>query len=198
MTGVDLGKIVPRWEWRTFQEDLGSSAVKIGAFECTRVRESSEVYLVSRQGVNNTKIRDMLMDIKILKTINPDKLEQWRPVMKSSFPIGHEDIKTVFDAVNIPVPEFDRPEYTYDQFLKELIQNQPELRVVGVFKKRYGYMIDNSIVEIADLQINGTSIKTAAVEHEDPELVINTVRKLELHQFENINYIKHIKGVIGW
>ncbi|MBC8479573.1 MAG: hypothetical protein H8D46_03825 [FCB group bacterium] len=198
MAKIDLGKIIPRWEWRTFGESFGTAETNIGKYECTRVKESSEVYIISKMGGNNTKIRDMLMDIKLLETINTDKLEQWMPVMKSSFPVATEDISEVFKAANIKTPDYKREKYTYDQFLDELINNHPDLKAVGVFKKRYGYMIDEAIVEIADLQINGTSIKTAAVEHENPQLVIDTVRKLELDQFENINYITGIKQVVGW
>ena len=39
----------------------------------------------------------------------------------------------------------------------------------------------------------GSSCSTAAVEHENPALVIATVRKLGLDQFENTNYIKALK-----
>ena len=37
--------------------------------------------------MDNTKIRDMLMDIKTLQQVNGDKLEQWFPIMKAGFPL---------------------------------------------------------------------------------------------------------------
>jgi len=198
MTRIDLGTIVPRWEWRTFNDDLGTAAAEIEKYECTRIKESSEVYLISRKGGNNTKIRDLLMDIKLLANTNQDKLEQWMPTMKSSFPVDQTVISEVFDAAALKSPSYERDDYTYDQFLEEIVEIAPDMMAVGVFKKRFGYMIDEAIVEIADLQINGSTTRTAAVEHEDPELVITTVRKLKLDQFENINYIAGIKNTIGW
>lgn len=36
------------------------------------------------------------MDIKRLKQINGDKLEQWRPALKTSFPMRKESIETLF------------------------------------------------------------------------------------------------------
>lgn len=60
-------------------------------------------------------------------------------------------------------------------------------------KKRTGYTINNTIVEIAEVTVDGKVIKTAAVEMEDPTLVIKTVRELELDKFPNINYLRGLK-----
>ena len=67
------------------------------------------------------------------------------------------------------------------------------LRAVAVAKERFGLTVDGCIVELANLTFDGAPIRTAAVEHEDPALVIATVRKLGLAAFENINYIKALK-----
>ena len=51
---------------------------------------SSEVrscgYLVS-PGDKNVKVRDDLLDIKVLHEVNDDGLERWEPVMKAGFPL---------------------------------------------------------------------------------------------------------------
>ena len=74
--------------------------------------------MVSRKSGDNCKIRDDLMDIKRLKQINGDKLEQWCAVLKTSFPMlyvvveelipemsqgKHSNIGTVFFAVGFSV-----------------------------------------------------------------------------------------------
>lgn len=59
-------------------------------------KRSSEKYMVSRKSGDNCKIRDDLMDIKRLKQINGDKLEQWCAVLKTSFPMRKESIETLF------------------------------------------------------------------------------------------------------
>lgn len=192
-----MEKIIPRWEWRTFGEELQDGVAAIQQYPQGKVRESSEIYILSEKSNDNTKIRDMLMDIKTLLRVNKDGLEQWTPIMKAGFPIHITDLAVVYKAFNIPMPYFQKDEYTYEEYLNELIKPTPELHIVEVFKKRYGYAIEDCIVEIAEVKFNGQPIKTIAVEHADPELVIQTVKKLGLDHYENINYIKAMKRTVG-
>jgi hypothetical protein len=192
-----MENIIPRWEWRTFGLDFGEAEKSIRSYPEGKTRESDEIYILSEVSMDNTKIRDELMDIKALQQVNADKLEQWKPIMKASFPIKHEDIKNVFKSFNVNLPELKRTEYTFDQFLDELIRTQKELNAVNVHKKRTGFSIDKCIVEIAEVQVNDKLTRTIAVELEDPEIVISTVRKLGLDTFENINYLKGLKKSVG-
>ena len=57
--------IVPRWEWRTFGSRFGVAETRFSALTPSGVQESDEVYLVGGAG-DNVKIRDDLMDIKVL------------------------------------------------------------------------------------------------------------------------------------
>ena len=79
--------IIPRWEWRAFGQRFGSADAAFAALTPTGVQESDELYLLSGAG-DNVKVRADLMDIKILVEVNPDGLEQWRPVMKAGFPLA--------------------------------------------------------------------------------------------------------------
>ena len=67
------------------------------------------------------KVRDALMDIKVLREVDENGLEQWTPVMKAEFPIPATDVPRVYEALREPTPTLDRAEYTLDQFLDELI-----------------------------------------------------------------------------
>ncbi len=192
-----MEKIIPRWEWRTFGSDLSKGEENIRKHPQGKVRESSEIYILSRASNDNTKIRDMLMDIKTLLRVNDDGLEQWTPILKAGFPIHITDLAIVYKAFNIPLPYLQKDEYSYREYLDELIKPAEELEIVDVFKKRYGYTINDCIVEIAEVTFNGQPIKTIAVEHPDPELVINTVKELGLIDYENVNYIKAMKRSVG-
>lgn len=192
-----MDKIIARWEWRTFGETFGKAEERIRAFPCDKVRKSSEVYILSRKSMDNTKIRDMLMDIKTLQQINADRLEQWYPVMKAAFPLEHNVLVDVFAAWKVAVPKLERDRYPYEEFLQELVGRHPDLRAVAVEKERHGFSVNGCIVEIADLKFDGTPIRTVAVEMEDPVNVLNTVGELELHGFENVNYLKALKRFAG-
>ncbi|MDP3831189.1 MAG: hypothetical protein Q8Q47_07960 [Ignavibacteriaceae bacterium] len=192
-----MGEIIPRWEWRTFTNDLGTAEVNIRKFPEGKTRESDEVYILSEVSMDNTKVRDDLMDIKTLQQVNEDRLEQWLPIMKGTFPLPVSEIEKVYKCFKVALPKFERSEYTFDQYIEEVIKPSFLLKAVNVHKKRTGFTINNTIVEIAEVTVNGNVIKTVAVEMEDPELVIKTVRELELDQFPNINYLRGLKNLVG-
>jgi exopolyphosphatase/guanosine-5'-triphosphate,3'-diphosphate pyrophosphatase len=192
-----MAEIKARWEWRTFGEAFGEAEKRILSFPKDKVRNSTEVYILSKNSTDNTKIRDMLMDIKTLRQVNADRLEQWFPVMKAGFPLALPVLGDVFKAWKAPLPQLQRQAYSYEEFLGELVATHPELMMVRVEKERHGFMINGCIAEIADLKFDGKPIRTVAVEMEDPDAVIGTVRQLGLDGFENVNYLKALKRSVG-
>jgi hypothetical protein len=193
-----MAEIIPRWEWRTFTKNgFGESEDLIRGRGEAQVRQSTEHYILSRQSMNNTKVRDDLMDIKTLKAVNADKLEQWNPILKASFPIGADTLPGIFTALGVPLPALKRDAYTFQQYIDELILPTPDLKVVHVAKERHGFKIDGCIVEIAEVAFDGKPTRTVAVEQEDPQRVIELVRALKLDRFENINYLRAMKSAVG-
>lgn len=192
-----MSEIIPRWEWRTFSNDLGKAEENIRRHPGGKTRESDEVYILSEVSMDNTKVRDGLMDIKTLQQVNEDRLELWLPIMKGQFPLPVSEIKKVFKCFRVALPNFARVEYTFQQYLDEVIKPSTLLKALNVHKKRTGFTINNTIVEIAEVTVDGKVIKTAAVEMEDPALVIKTVRELELDKFPNINYLRGLKNLVG-
>ena len=192
-----MQEIIPRWEWRTFAQDLGKAESNIRKHPEGKTRESLEVYILSEVSMDNTKIRDELMDVKTLLQVNEDRLEQWMPIMKASFPIQIADIEKVFKCFKVVLPKLERKEYTLQQYLDDLIGKSKLLKAVNVHKKRTGFTINNCIVEIAEVTVDDKKIKTAAVEMEDPRMVIATVKELELDSFPNINYLRGLKNLVG-
>ena len=192
-----MQEIIPRWEWRTFTNDLGKAEENIRKFPEGKTRESSEVYILSEVSMDNTKVRDNLMDIKTLQQVNDDRLELWLPIMKGTFPLPVAEIEKVFKCFKVALPKFNRSEYTFEQYVDEVIKPSKLLKAVNVVKKRTGFTINNCIVEIAEVKVEDKWIKTASVEMEDPALVIKTVRELGLDTFPNINYLRGLKNMVG-
>jgi hypothetical protein len=192
-----MPEIIPRWEWRTFTSDLKKAEENIRKFPEGKTRESAEVYILSEVSNDNTKVRDDLMDIKTLQQVNEDRLELWLPIMKGTFPLPVAEIEKVFKCFRVSVPKFQRDQYTFQQYLDEVIRPSKLLKAVNVLKKRTGFTINNCTVEIAEVKVDDKTIKTACVEMEDPAMVIKTVRELELDGFPNINYLRGLKNLVG-
>src|SRR6478609_1923585 len=92
-----------RWEWRSFGQRFGAAETYLAQLTPSGVQESDEVYLLASHG-DNVKIRDDLMDVKVLNEVDADGLEQWEPVMKAGFPLSAADAAKVLAAMHSPAP----------------------------------------------------------------------------------------------
>lgn len=191
------GVIIPRWEWRTFAEDLEAEGARVLAAGEVKSKESEEVYILSRKSDENTKIRDGLMDIKSLQAVNADGLEQWRPIMKEQFPLAAGKLVELMAVLKVSPPAKMKQLYTYDEFISAVVGEHPDLVAVEVKKRRHGLTISGATVEFAETRFNGVPLHTICVEHADPDLVMNVIRQLGLEGLDNINYIKAMKRTVG-
>jgi exopolyphosphatase/guanosine-5'-triphosphate,3'-diphosphate pyrophosphatase len=187
--------VVPRWEWRTFGEHFGAVEDR---FAAEQVQESEELYLLSVANGDTVKVRGGLMDVKHLEQVDEDGLEQWLPVSKKEFPLAAEDVRSVLAGLAATVPALERDEYTLDQLLDEVVRPSSALRAVGVTKRRRRAAIGGCAAELTDVRADGSSTRTVAVEHEDPELVIAAVRELGLESRTNTSYPRGLKRLVGF
>jgi exopolyphosphatase / guanosine-5'-triphosphate,3'-diphosphate pyrophosphatase len=190
-----MPEIIPRWEWRWFGPHFGSAAPILAAMTPSAVQESSETYLLSGAG-DNVKVRDALMDIKVLREVSPDGLEQWTPVMKAGFPLPATDATKVFEALRLTPPSMRRENYTLEQFIEELAVPSGHIRAISVQKRRARYRIDGCSGEVTDVVVDGRPTRTIAVESEDGQAVIAAVRRLGLRGYTNINYPRGLAALV--
>jgi exopolyphosphatase/guanosine-5'-triphosphate,3'-diphosphate pyrophosphatase len=191
-----MTSITPRWEWRTFGSDFGAAEEVFAALEPTAIQESDEVYLRTGSGPI-VKIRDELMDVKVLQAVSPEGLEQWIPVMKESFPLAATDVAKVFAMLEIASPPLSRDSYTLDQFLSEVLEPHPEVSAVPIHKKRVRYTLGGCMAEVTDLQIDGVPMRTIAIESEDPDKVIAAVNAAGMQSLVNHNFVRAMTAVLA-
>jgi len=192
----------PRFEFRTFGRDFTEAGFLMSRLstpvpEKVWERFSTETYIVSKTNdKNNTKLRDGKMDIKTFVQ-SVDGLEQWNPLMKGEFPIKAEMLeKEVFPAFMVDMPKLEKDEYSVEEFM-EMVKANPDLQAVTVEKERYGYMVNDTICEVANVFINGAQLVTVNSESTEIEDIKKTISDLKLEGVENINYLQAIKRVIG-
>ncbi len=202
-TKLKIGEISKsRFEFRTFGQNFDIEWKKMDELsppvpEKVRERSSEEIYIVSKTNdLNNTKIRDGKMDIKtFVKEV--DGLEQWNPLLKAEFPLKTEFIKgDLFDAFKAECPKLDKDEYNYEDFM-EIIKNHKDLQAVNVKKHRFGFMINDTICEYAEVLINGALVCSLNSESTEISDIKKTLSDVGLAGKENINYLEVIKRVIG-
>jgi len=192
--------IQPRFEFRIFGNNLDSYENRIKELAPKEMtREMDSIYLLTAwKRKNNVKIREGVMDIKNLEQ-QREGLQQWNPFLVGEFPLPAEVIKTVvFPALGIESPVFERKSYTLKQFLKEVVTIDPDLAVCYVWKTRHAYTVGGCITEIAEIKVNGASIKTICIEAADPQKVIKAKEILGMsNKLENVNYPLALKRIMG-
>ena len=190
-----MATIIPRWEWRTFGSTFGAAEQHIAGLTPTGIQESDELYLLSSAG-DNVKVRDDLMDIKVLVEVDADGLEQWRPVMKAGFPLPAADVSKVLEALHLPRPPLAREAYTLDQFVTEVAEPSGAMRAVKVHKRRVRYMVGGCTAEVSDVVADGRPTRTIAIESEDAAAVIAAVRSVGFGGYVNTSYPKGLRALI--
>ena len=189
-----MPEIVPRWEWRTFGDRFGQADAAFAALTPGGVQESDELYLLSGAG-DNVKVRDDLMDIKVLKSIDGAGLERWTPVMKAGFPLPADDVRRVFEALRLPSPTLARDAYPLDAFVDELAR-PAGVRPVAVHKRRVRYTVGGCAAEVSEIRADGHPIRTIAIESPDADAVLAAVRSVGLGDYLNTSYPKALSAIL--
>jgi exopolyphosphatase / guanosine-5'-triphosphate,3'-diphosphate pyrophosphatase len=180
--------ITPRWEWRTFGNPGPVADAVFDETSASPVAESDETYFVTDSGAN-VKIRDELVDIKLLRETDEHGLERWEPVLKRPFPLSPADLATTVEAMGIDGTRAGGSdgEVSYDEFLG-IVGRDPRARIAPVHKRRIRYTINGCMAERSQIAVEGRTTVTVAVESTDKPAVIEAVRSLGYGDFLNINY----------
>lgn len=186
--------IVPRWEWRAFAARFHDVETRLADKLKDAPHESDELYFISKGG-ENVKVRDGLMDVKVLREVDRNGLEQWIPVMKAGFPLPAAEVEKLLQALKFDAP-IRRPSYSLPDFTADFAGPRGPIRSVQVHKRRRRFTIGKCMAELSDVVVSDRPARTIAVEHEDPAAVIGAVRELRLDGWVNTSYPKGIAAII--
>lgn len=190
-----MTEITPRWEWRSFGRRFGPAEAQLAKLQAKGTQDSDEIYLLAPAGAN-VKIRDALMDIKLLREVNADGLEQWTPVMKAGFPLPAAEAAKVLEALGLPAPTALRASYALDEFLAQFAAPGSAVRAVTVHKRRTRCTVGGCMGELSEVVANGKATRTLAVESEDAAAVMRAVRELGLGGYTNTSYLRGLAALV--
>ena len=103
----------------------------------------------------------------------------------------------MFPPLSVALPEFRRSEYSFKQYLEDIIQPHPDLTLARVSKRLFGYTMNGCISGIDEPLMKGGTIKTMAVESPDIGAALKAKKILGLEEYENVNYMLAIKRILG-
>ena len=166
--------IIPRWEWRNFGDALRAADTRFDALTPGEVRESDEVYLLSALTDASVKLRDGLIDVKVLREISADGLERWEPVLKAPAARSPDDLGVLAGALGV------------------------ETLVVRVHKRRAHYLLDGCMAERSEIRSEHGERQTIGIESEDPDLVRRIVAELGFDVRRNVSLPRELKLLAGF
>jgi len=190
-----MEKITPRWEWRAFGRRFGEAEKQLAALTPDGTQASDEIYLLAAAG-GNVKVRNALIDIKMLKQVNAQGLEQWMPVMKASFPLAATETSQLFNALGLAAPSPSSGRCTLEEFMQQFTGPGGAIRAVRVHKQRTRYTLGGCMAELAEVSADGNATRTIAVESEDAAAVTSVVRGLGLGGYANTSYPRGLAALI--
>jgi exopolyphosphatase/guanosine-5'-triphosphate,3'-diphosphate pyrophosphatase len=188
-----MSPIVPRWEWRSFAHAFPRADAAIDALTPVATEDSEELYLLAPGG-DNVKVRDGLLDIKVLRETDADGLQRWEPVLKAAFPLDAAATLAAFTALRRAVLDDVGDGLTLDGLLAAVTETPGAtgddgrtVRPIRVRKHRVRYEIGGCQAERSSIEVDGHRTVTIAVESPDAAAVVAAVRSLGLGDYRNLD-----------
>lgn len=180
---------VARFEFRVFGRELAAARAALAAFGTGEIQAASrETYIVTRLNVeSNVKVREDRLEAKGLQG-RLRLLEQWQPILKSTFPVPAGDIENVVaPALGVDVELGDAPPLS-EQELLMFVAEQPALASVVVDKERTLFDIGDCEAEFTRLAIGDDHLETVAIEGAEAKAVEALLKRTGLAAMQNESY----------
>jgi exopolyphosphatase / guanosine-5'-triphosphate,3'-diphosphate pyrophosphatase len=191
-----MADVVPRWEWRTFAHTVSQADTTLDAMTPASVEESDDLYLLTHDG-DNVKIRDQLMDIKVLRETDSAGLQRWEPILKVPFPLDVEAAQVVFASLRRPCPEIPSDGLSLDAFMAAARVGATDgPRAVVMHKRRARYTVGGCLAERSTLEAGGHQKTSIAIESTDPAAVAAAVAELGLRDYVNVDVPTGVRMLI--
>lgn len=197
-----MSEVTPRFEYRIFGYEFISIEDRIRNLARPQGEAfDSDIYLVAKGEAADrisVKVRDGSLDIKE-RIEQCKKLELWKPTAREEFPVSAEFLGKLYKEMwrlsgESVIP--DRCE-SLSEIVRDFVDPNPGTGVAIVEKHRSHFSLDSSLMEIAEVTVNGARLRSIAVEGEDADVVLNVADKLGFQGRENVDYSRMVRRVLG-
>jgi hypothetical protein len=190
--------VTPRYEFRLFDLDRSCDAAAgklADHLQYIATDDSAAVYLISPDLADvNVKIRDGKLDVKMLIERHMG-LELWRPSGRYAFPLTNLDASIrALGLLLSPMTHSAAP--GPDGFIAAA-EASPRFCVMHVSKRRMRFAASGVHAEVAQVQINGATTWSLAIESASAADVVSLLEDLSLHRAENVSYPRMLQRLCG-
>lgn len=187
----------PRAEFRVFQPGL-LKHLKAHLPEAVFLQNSQhetthDLYILSaRDQVHNVKIRHGHLKVKRWLGQTPEGFDIYQSQGKFAFPITGETVREVFATLGLTFPKKAKT-YDHAAFLA-LLNAHPSVTTRVVRKKRHKFMLNDTVCELATVQIDKHKVESFCCESTDPQAVDQVVQAVGLTLAMNTTYVDALKA----
>jgi len=189
---------MPRWEWRTFAPSQAKLHDFLSGISNAEDQGFHEISLLCPRSMHDVQIRGEGIRLKWRKQIGPEGLELWDPILRSTFPCPVEVVLRLFEAWGLPTPVLSRSEYSKSQFLSEIVPQCPGLWAVEVDRQSQVFHLDGVRCEWIKLSADQIKLECFYVEHEDPVMTLQVIRRLGFQAQGNTSYSQGLKAALNF
>jgi hypothetical protein len=173
-----------RFEFRAWRVDPGVAG-RLEPVEGFRAeKEVTDLYLVSAVRSVNVKIRDGAVKVKRLID-SRDGFERWCPTWKANTPLDERTVIRLWGELGLPAPDsIDEP--VTEEGLVAMADEDPDLDVVGVVKRRRHGTLEDVSVELTDVIFGDQATTSVTLEGTDLERLQTVRAAAGLDAFDNL------------
>lgn len=193
-TGTSVPVSLPRWEWRTFGDDLTRLARRLDAPELGRGRWADEVHLVCLQSSHHAWIQRGTLEMRWRKEVGFGGFELWDPIIRTALPFDPDAVARMFAAWGLGWNGGGHALADVNAFLDAVERSSPAVCAVRLARRRERTAIDGVECSLETLTTGPESWwQSLAIEHEDPNVVTHALGRLGLEAGDNVNFIQGLK-----
>ena len=192
----NTSQIVPRWEWRAFDDNYLAFKGLFENFKPFLQKKSEEIYFLIPNLDINVKIRYQLLDVKHRLGVDERGLEQWVPLAKYELPLNQVAFNELSKLLGFSHRNNDWPLSEVD-FISSL-PREANISTVSIKKVRNRYEINDVLGEFTQIWIERRKTYTIAFEHENPQKINEIRRLMGIENVPNENYPEALKRLFSY
>ena len=181
-----------RWEWRTFASSLADLEARIGAAAGVEPRASSELYVLGPRDDLNLKLRDNVLDLKVLRQTDAGGLELWMPVAKIRLPASVDVVNDTLAQYGLHCPGADP---LTQERMDTIVAPGAPVALIPVRKSRRCFRYAGCLAELTEMEANGQTLQSFCVESEHRERVSAALLGLGLSAHDNVSVCRALRRV---
>ena len=189
---------IPRWQWRTFAEDLSWLFRPLSAREGGAFRHREETHLICDHRSHHAWIADGVLELAWRKELSPEGFELWDCVLRDRWPLRPASRVRLLAAWGVADPAAAPDAGQAGDPLADLLAGIASVRPLRVLSRSRSLAFQGVACSLETLVIEATTrVQSFAIEHEDPALLRQVLAELGLEGAANTSFLQGLRGALG-